>query len=241
MVQGLNKEYIFNSKKNKNIYKKIIIKNLNKQQFSGLKILSYCIMDNHTHFIFFCKKFSILSKFMQSSNMTFSNYYNKSQNRVGYVFRDRFKVQEINSRAQLFNCLKYIHNNPVKANICKEMDEYLYSSYNEFLNPNNRVIIDDESINLIFGDCENFKKLFLKIHKKCNSEDFIEEKISNFSKFFKDFLDKNSITFSDLTNDKILLKSFIKKAKKETTITLLGLSKKLNIPVSTVHYYFSKN
>ncbi len=133
MVQGINREYIFNSDKNKKVYKNIIIKHYETFASHEFNILSYCLMSNHTHFLFYCNDFSQLSSFMHKVNSAYSKYYNKSSSRVGYVFRDRFRVQEITDINHLFNCLNYIHNNPVKAGMCDEMGDYPYSSYNEFL------------------------------------------------------------------------------------------------------------
>ena len=90
-------------------------------------------MSNHTHFLFFCENFSNLSDFMHKINSSYSSYYNKSQSRVGYVFRDRFNVQPIIDIDHLYNCIRYIHNNPVKAGICSSMGDYPFSSYNEFM------------------------------------------------------------------------------------------------------------
>ncbi|MBR3153038.1 MAG: transposase [Clostridia bacterium] len=131
IIQGLNKEYIFSKKEYIEKYKSIVHKKL---EDSDVVILGYCIMNNHAHFLFYCEKVENLSKFMQRVNISYSNYYNKRKDRVGYVFRDRYFSQEIINQKQLFNCLKYIHYNPVKANICRNMNEYKYSSYNEFIN-----------------------------------------------------------------------------------------------------------
>ena len=48
--------------------------------------------------------------------------------------KDRYKSEPIGDMEHLLNCIKYIHENPVKANIVKECNQYIYSSYNEFLN-----------------------------------------------------------------------------------------------------------
>ena len=39
----------------------------------------------------------------------------------------------MNGNQQLYTCINYIHNNPVKAGICKIASEYEYSSYNEYI------------------------------------------------------------------------------------------------------------
>jgi len=159
IVQGINKEYIFEKEEFILCYKKII---LEKLKDANIKVLAYCIMNNHAHLLIYAEKSEYLSKFMQKINTKYSNYYNRIKKRVGYVFRDRFYSQSIMNEKQLLNCLKYIHMNPVKAKIIKTMDKYKYSSYNEFLNE--KEIIDEEGIKLIFGDIKTYKEEFNKIH-----------------------------------------------------------------------------
>ena len=73
-----------------------------------LKIIAYCIMNNHAHLLIQTEKISELSKYMQRIHTRYGMYYNKKYNRVGYVFRDRFKTEEIYTKAHLINCIKYI-------------------------------------------------------------------------------------------------------------------------------------
>lgn len=235
MVQGINREYIFNTNENKNTYKKIIIEN---HENYDLNFLSYCLMDNHSHFLMFCEDFPILSKFMHNINMKYSKYYNKLNNRVGYVFRDRFKIQQIMDRNQLYNCLRYIHNNPVKANICSHMRDYAYSSYNEFLNK--KEIINDKSLELLFGTNKNFENIFTMIHNNFNSDDFIDVKNMNISDFIDNFTKEHHISLNDISNNKNMLHDFVFNAKKETNVTFKDLAKLLNVSARTVQYHYKK-
>ena len=130
MVQGINKEYIFNKVEDKRQYLKFINK---AKDETDIYIVSYCIMDNHVHILVKEKSIEDLSRFMHKINTLYAIYYNKKYNRVGYVFRDRYKSQVIYSEKQLYTCINYIHNNPVKAGICKLASEYEYSSYNEYM------------------------------------------------------------------------------------------------------------
>lgn len=236
MVQGINKEYIFNTDNDKYKYKNIIKDCLFTLQENSPVVLSYCFMDNHSHFIFHTNDFKKLSNFMHQINMQYSKYYNKINNRVGYVFRDRFKVQEINSYEQLYNCLKYIHNNPVKAKICKSMADYNFSSYNEFIGK--RDIITDKSIELLFGTSIGFLRTFENIHKTYLSEDFLDVKDITLEEFTEQFLIVNNCTVSQLLNSVKSLKAYVKQAKKETDCTLLDISNLLKIPQSTIGYYY---
>ena len=235
MVQGINREYIFNNEKNMKKYKDIIVDNLRD---SEIIILSYCIMNNHTHFMMFYDEIDILSKFMHKVNSAYSMYYNRINDRVGYVFRDRFKVQEIIDRDQLYNCLRYIHNNPVKAKICSTMDEYKYSSYNEFLGK--KQIINDKSIELLFGDNSDYKGTFEIIHNNCKHESFIDLVEMSFDEFITEYTKKRGLGINDIRNNKRELEMFIKETRNKTDASLVEIAHTLDMSKSQVGFYSNK-
>lgn len=59
MVQGVNKEYIFNKSEYIERYLKIIKKNNEKYKVT---ILAYCIMNNHAHFLMHAENIEKLGK-----------------------------------------------------------------------------------------------------------------------------------------------------------------------------------
>lgn len=134
IVQGINKEYIFQEEKFKITYLKQINRFSNELE---INIIAYCIMDNHAHFLIMCDKIENLSKLMQKVNSVYAKYYNYIMKRVGYVFRDRFLSEAIDNKRYFIHCIKYIHLNPVKANIVDKCEKYKYSSYNYFLKIDN--------------------------------------------------------------------------------------------------------
>ena len=136
MVQGINKEYIFNENHQKNEYVKLM-KKYNEEE--KVKIISYCVMDNHSHMILHCNDISEISQYMKRLNGGYSIYYNKTNKRVGFVYRNRFQSQFITDVNYLKKCISYIHMNPVKANMVKGVSEYKYSSYNQFINKRKKI------------------------------------------------------------------------------------------------------
>ena len=91
---------------------------------------------------------------MHALNSKYAKYYNQKHNRVGYVFRDRYKSEGIYTEKHLYNCIKYIYNNPVKAGICKHPSEYPYSNYyDNTLNIN----FEEDSINYNFIEIDEDK------------------------------------------------------------------------------------
>jgi len=238
IVQGINKEYVFNKHEFIEKYKKII---LNKKEKSNVTILAYCIMNNHAHFLIFSEKIEYLSKFMQRVNTSYSQYYNKIHKRVGYVFRDRFYSEDILNTKHLYRCIKYIHNNPVKAKICNFMHQYKYSSYNEFLDK--KTIINEDSIKILFGNSKDYKKDFYLIHNLEEKDDIIFRDIKD--KEIKDFIKENEKKYNksinELKKDKKILIKLVKDARKETAVTLTELAKMLDLSKSTIHNYSKKN
>ena len=231
MVQGIEKQFIFGEEKYIKKYKEII---LDKLKESPVTILGYCIMHNHSHLLIHSETPKEISKFMQKVNTTYSMYYNKINNRVGYVFRNRFKSQEILDQGQLYTCLRYIHNNPVKANITKTMQEYKYSSYNEFISGKYE-IINDKSIEILFGKEKDFRPMFEQVHNKTiviPDEDFLDV-----NSFVKKIEKKHKIKIADLKNNKGLLKIAIKEIKENTNAKAVNIAEIFGISKSTVSKY----
>lgn len=233
MIQGINKEYIFKDEFHIKYYRDIIFEKLKE---SNINILAYCIMNNHAHFLIYSEKTEDLSKFMQKTNTAYSFFYNSFHKRVGYVFRNRFLSQEILSQRQLFTCLKYIHNNPIKAKIVEKFNEYPYSSYNEFIEE--KRIISEKSIELIFGNNKEYKSVFKEIHNNNTYDGFFKDiKEKNIDTFISEYEELCDKKISDFVKDKNLLKDFIKNAKIETDVTTRELAEKLGISKSTVSNY----
>ena len=238
MVQGINKEYIFKTDVEINQYKEIIME---KMKNSNIDILAYCIMNNHAHFLIYSKTIKDLAKFMQRLNTSYSRYYNKKNKRLGYVFRDRYKTQEILNQEQLYNCLNYIHNNPVKAKIVENIEEYKHSSYREFLY--RKSIITDKSIKKLFGSDENYKKQLINIYNHNNNDNFIdiEENKEDIFEYIKKIEKRYNKNIDEIIQDKNLLINIVKEVRKQTNVTIVKLAEILGVSKSTVENYIQKN
>ena len=216
IVQGINKNFVFKDNYFKELYLSLIKKYLEE---TDIEILSYCVMDNHIHIMLYLENVDELSPFMQKVNTCFAVKYNKIKNRVGFVFRNRFYLQPINSERQIYNCLVYIHRNPIKANIVSKYEEYEFSSYNEFFGKKN--LLTDKGIKLIFGSTTNFLKTFEKIHKDRIIEDIkeVQEYIDSNS-VIKDYIEKCGKSIDEIKKDNILLKELIIRLKEEGGLSL---------------------
>ena len=146
------------------------VRNANEQR--KLELLAYCMMSNHAHFAIYSEKIEGLTKLMYEVNAKYARLYNKEKNRCGVLFRNRYQIQPINSERQLINCINYIHQNPVKANMVSKCEDYEYSSYNGYkLNTGlakSKILCEIFGTNCVF--LEMFKKesekLFMDIEEK---------------------------------------------------------------------------
>ena len=74
----------------------------------------------------------------------FVYWYNIKYRRAGHLFQDRFKSEPIENDAYFLTVLRYIHQNPVKAGICKNIAAYENSSYNEYFK--NSDLVDSDFV-----------------------------------------------------------------------------------------------
>jgi len=202
IVQGINRTYIFQDNTLKLAYKSILKKNLAQ---TNVKIIAYCIMDNHAHILIHSENVDEISQIMSKTNTSFAMLYNKLNSRVGYVFRNRYYVQMILTQQQLYNCIAYIHKNPLAAGIVKTLSEYKYSSYSEYIHEKD--LITSESINLALGCTKNYIEIFNEIHKITDIEDIkdIIENYQNPNNIIKEYLISTSKNLEEIKSDSKLL------------------------------------
>ncbi len=193
IVQGINKENIFQTKDDKKKY--LFLLNKYFKEFK-IDIIAYCIMNNHVHMLLYSDKIQNISNFMRQVNSIYAMYYNKDRNRVGYVYRNRFKSVPIKTRTQLYTCIKYIHMNPVKAGIVKKESDYIYSSYNDYLKKTG--FIHERILKFIFDSSNNYIEKFQSIEYKDLK---LRQQETDLGSILNDFLLKERIDFQDINKN----------------------------------------
>ena len=101
-----------------------------------IEIIAYCLMPNHYHFLI--KQLSDRPIYLWIKTL-FNSYVqalNKQRKRSGTLFEGRAKSKEIEKKEHLFHIMRYIHFNPVKANIVKNPENWEFSDYNKSMENN---------------------------------------------------------------------------------------------------------
>ncbi len=121
------------------------------------KILSYCIMPDHYHFLIKIMKNNSFSKLIGNIENSFTRYFNIKFDRRGPLWQNSFKAVEIRSNEQLLHVSRYIHLNPTTNRLVDIPEDWIFSSYKDFITNKDLLIdfIKEISINNI-GDYKQF-------------------------------------------------------------------------------------
>ena len=185
-------------------------------------------MDNHAHMLIQTDEIKNIEIWMKKSNVSYAMYYNRKNDRVGYVFRDRYKLQTIKNQKHLYLCVEYIHNNPVKALICKNKDEYEFSSYTKIYEKNNMKIYNN--IENILKQCNmQIEKNKLKNNKFELVEDKKIDKEQICKKIIYEYLNNTKLNIEYLKKHEEYLLKLMKILKYENNMSYRIMEKYLKI------------
>ena len=172
MIRGNNKKNIFKYEEDKEKLIEIIEKTITEDKW---KLRAYCIMDNHAHLLIE-ENDKEVSEIMKKINITYAMYYNKKHKSIGHVFQDRYKSESVVDDAYLLTVMRYIHQNPIKAGIIKDIKDYKWSSYNEYIGRLENGITDTDLLEMLSKNKKEAIKEFIEFHKEIEDETYLEDK-----------------------------------------------------------------
>jgi REP element-mobilizing transposase RayT len=233
IVQGMNREYIFERKEDIEKYLYLLKLNNETEKF---KILAYCIMNNHAHILVHTVDISEMSKVMQKVNTSYARFYNREKKRVGYVFRDRYFTQPIFNEIQLFNCISYIHCNPVIANMVIEANQYKYSTYRDYIEKQG--IVDNEVLKRTYGLGKDYLETFYMTHKNIDRiEDIkeIEMEYIDYEEIILEHKKRMKLKLPEIINNSILCRELILDLRHNAGLSLRDIGKIVNVGKDAVN------
>ena len=128
-------------------------KNLNQE----LELNAYCLMPNHFHFLLRQKSRDAVSRFIKQLMDGYTKYFNEKYQRVGSLMQGRFKAVLIETEELLVHLSRYIHLNPVVANLAEEPKDYIWSSYPSYLEIKEEKILHKKAILDYFRSKEQYQ------------------------------------------------------------------------------------
>lgn len=161
MLRGINKQMIFEDDEDHKRFLQVL---KDCKAICGFSLLAYCLMGNHLHLLVKEDK-EELGLIFKRIGARYVYWYNAKHNRNGHLFQGRFKSEPVDDDRYFLAVLRYIHQNPVNAGLCRNASEYRWSSYHDYLHGFG--ITDTEfAFSLFSDDKETSKLLFQKYMKK---------------------------------------------------------------------------
>jgi REP element-mobilizing transposase RayT len=127
--RGNNRQLIFFERDNYLYFLRLLRNHLIAH---GVDIIAYCLMPNHYHLLVHLKT-EHFSKLMQAFSLSYAKAINKRYQRVGSLFQGRFQAIHVDSEEYLLHLTRYIHLNPVQANLVDKAEDWEFSSYQEYI------------------------------------------------------------------------------------------------------------
>ena len=107
---------------------KAFLKHLEKcRQNFFFDLHAYCLMQSHIHLILTTRQDIFLDKIMYEICQRFSFQYNKTHEREGHFWKNRYFSKAIKTDIHGLVCLRYLHLNPVKAGLINHPMQWPWS------------------------------------------------------------------------------------------------------------------
>jgi len=118
---------IFEKEKDYLSFEKVLVEAKEKYP---MRILAYCLMPNHWHFVLHPKQSKDLPIFMRWLTLTHTQRWLVHRNMIGYghLYQGRYKSFPVQKDSYFIQVCKYVESNAYRANLSKKADEWRWSS-----------------------------------------------------------------------------------------------------------------
>lgn len=103
------------------------------EQEKIVSIIAYCLMPTHFHLTLKQLKDGGISSYVKNVLDSYTRFFNLKHKRKGPLWEGRFKSKLLKNDEQLLHLTRYIHLNPVTATLVEKPEDWVYSSYREYI------------------------------------------------------------------------------------------------------------
>lgn len=170
MLRGINRQDIFADNEDIQRMIEVIIR---YKEICKYEVYAYCIMSNHVHLLL-KETEDTISNAVKRISGSYVFWYNKKYERCGHLFQERYKSEAVENDEYFLTVLRYIHQNPIKAGMVKDISAYKWSSYNEYIKE--AVVINkDFVLGMFSNDKAKALELFCKFNYQKNNDMCLED------------------------------------------------------------------
>jgi putative transposase len=148
--RGSRRDKIFHSDEDKSVFIEKLNETLNRY---SVVCYAYCLMDNHYHLFIKTPKANI-SQSMHFLNTSYTNWFKAEHKIIGPVLQGRYKSIIVDEDSYGMVLSVYIHLNPLRAGIVKDINQYRWGSYLDYFSDRGKMVerLDKEFILSQFGE-----------------------------------------------------------------------------------------
>lgn len=181
--RGNNKDYIFEN----DITKIFLINQLKeyKKKFH-YNIFAYVIMNNHYHLLIQTFEDPIGEIMFNINNVT-GKFIKDTLERSGHVFQGRYNSKLVDSNGYFLWLIRYIHRNPIRANICTKVENYNWSSHRYYLKGCSNFVNVNFPLSLFDPNKGKALNHYLKLMNSAGNEETSEKDFKFFNEKLKQF------------------------------------------------------
>lgn len=168
MVRGIDRRDIFHDNQDRGKFLKVLRAVTDPVDASNMplppygKVYAYCLMDNHVHLLI-AEGSESIGEVMKRISVSYVSYYNKRYERLGPLFQGRYRSEPVEDAGYFIKLLRYIHQNPVAAEMVSSPDAYEWSSWCEYAETLCRPAICARSFPFSGMQWTEIKELVLKV------------------------------------------------------------------------------
>lgn len=153
--RGNNKRTLFYEETNYHYLIRLFEQNVKRFQVT---LIAYCLMPNHYHLLLRQDNDIPLSRFIQSTFQSYAQAFNKRYHQSGKLFENPRDPKIIDDENYLFQVCRYIHRNPLDADLVKNLADWSYSNYPEFIGVRSDTLYPEELVTEWFPTPEGYRQ-----------------------------------------------------------------------------------
>ena len=117
MLRGINRQIIFEDDGDRHYFMTVL---KHCKDIAGFRLYAFCLMSNHVHLLIEPAG-EPLSQIFKRVGSKYVYWYNQKYQRVGHLFQDRYRSENVETNHYFMTVLRYILQNPMKAQYAMDL------------------------------------------------------------------------------------------------------------------------
>jgi putative transposase len=169
MIRGINQQNIFVEYEDNERFIATLERYQKEKEY---ELYAYCLMGNHIHLLM-KEGNEPLGNTIRRIGTSYVYWYNWQYGRKGHLFQDRYRSEPVQDDSYFLTVLRYIHQNPLKAGLTKNIDEYEWSSFKEYTKEA-RIVNVEHVLAMFSEDRKTALKRFREFNMAANDDKCLE-------------------------------------------------------------------